>query len=74
MKIISMKIWDSRFELGDAVSEEQLAFFKDHGVIVFRNFLQNKQVVTYIAEQQRLEAQWLAEKKRKSKWHSFKIW
>ena len=60
-----MKIWDSRFELGDAVSEEQLAFFKDHGVIVFRNFLQNKQVVTYIAEQQRLEAKWLAEKKEK---------
>ena len=65
MKIVSMKIWVSRFELGDAVSEEQLAFFKEHGMIVFRNFLQKEQIVTYIAEQQRLEAQWLAEKKEK---------
>jgi len=65
MNTVSMKIWDSSFELRDAVSEEQLAFFKEHGVIVFRNFLQNEQVATYIAEQQRLEAQWLAEKKEK---------
>ena len=62
-----MKIWDSSFELGDAVSEEQLAFFKEHGVIVFRNFLQKEQVATYIAEQQRSEAQWIAEKKEKVK-------
>ena len=67
MNTVSMKIWDSRFELGDAVSEEQLAFFNEHGVIVFRNFLQNEQVATYIAEQQRLEAKWLAEKKEKVK-------
>ena len=60
-----MKIWDSSFELGDAVTDEQLAFFKEHGVIVFRNFLQKEQVATYIAEQQRLETQWLAEKKEK---------
>ena len=60
-----MKIWDSSFELGDAVSEEQLAFFKEHGVIVFRNFLSKDKVATYIAEQQRLEAQWIAEKKEK---------
>jgi len=60
-----MKIWDSSFQLGDAVTDEQLAFFKEHGVIVFRNFLPKEKVATYIAEQQRLEAQWLAEKKRK---------
>ena len=50
-----MKIWDSSFELGDAVTDEQLAFFKEHGVIVFRNFLPKEQVATYIAEQQRIE-------------------
>ncbi|MEK0414361.1 MAG: hypothetical protein RL070_1849 [Bacteroidota bacterium] len=60
-----MKIWDSSFQLGDAVTDEQLAFFKEHGVIVFRNFLPKEKVATYIAEQQRLEAQWLAEKKEK---------
>ena len=60
-----MKIWDSSFELGDAVTDEQLAFFKEHGVIVFRNYLPKEQVSTYIAEQQRLETQWLAEKKEK---------
>jgi ectoine hydroxylase-related dioxygenase (phytanoyl-CoA dioxygenase family) len=60
-----MKIWDSSFELGDAVSEKQLAFFKEHGVIIFRNFLPKEQVAAYISEQQRLEAQWLAEKKEK---------
>jgi hypothetical protein len=49
---VSMKIWDSSFELGDAVTDEQLAFFKEHGVIVFRNYLAKEQVATYIAEQQ----------------------
>jgi ectoine hydroxylase-related dioxygenase (phytanoyl-CoA dioxygenase family) len=65
MNTVSMKIWDSSFELGGDVSEEQLAFFKEHGVIVFRNFLLQEQVATYIAEQQRLEAQFIAEKKEK---------
>ena len=60
-----MKIWDSSFELGDAVTDEQLAFFKKHGVIIFRNFLPKEQVSNYIAEQQRIEAQLLAEKKEK---------
>ena len=71
---VSMKIWDSSFELGDAVTDEQLAFFKEHGVIVFRNYLAKEQVATYIAEQQRIESLWLAEKKRESKWYPFKVW
>ena len=62
---VSIKIWESSFELADAVTEEQLAFFKEHGVIVFRNYLPKEQVAAYIAEQQRIEAQWLAEKKEK---------
>jgi ectoine hydroxylase-related dioxygenase (phytanoyl-CoA dioxygenase family) len=62
---VSMKIWDSSFELADAVTDEQLDFFKEHGVIVFRNYLAKEQVATYIAEQQRIEALWLAEKKEK---------
>jgi hypothetical protein len=62
---LSMKIRDSSFELGDAVTDEQLDFFKEHGVIVFRNYLAKEQVATYIAEQQRIEALWLAEKKEK---------
>ena len=57
---LSMKIWDSSFELGDAVTNEQLDFFKEHGVIIFRNYLAKEQVATYIAEQQRIEALWLA--------------
>ena len=65
MNTVSMKIWDSSFELRDAVSEEQLAFFKEHGVIVFRNFLSKDKVGTYIAEQQRLEAKFIADKKEK---------
>jgi len=65
MSEVSMKIWDSSFELGDAVTDEQLAFFKEHGVIVFRNYLPKEDVATYIAEQQRIEAQLLAEKKEK---------
>ena len=54
MSELSMKIWDSSFELGDAVTDVQLAFFKEHGVIVFRNFLPKEQVSNYIAEQQRI--------------------
>jgi len=60
-----MKKWESHFKLGDTVTHEQLDFFDEHGVIVFRNFLDKEKVTTYISELQRLEKQWLDEKKDK---------
>lgn len=60
-----MKKWESHFKLGDTVTPEQLDFFDEHGVIVFRNFLDKEKVTTYINELQRLEKQWLDEKKDK---------
>jgi len=60
-----MKKWESHFKLDDTVTPEQLDFFDEHGVIVFRNFLDKEKVTTYISELQRLEKQWLDEKKDK---------
>lgn len=60
-----MKKWDSHFQLGDTVTDEQLAFFDKNGVIVFRNFISKEKVATYISELKRLESQWLAENRDK---------
>ncbi len=49
------KKWNSDFTLGDSLTEEQLAFFEEHGVIVFRNFLTKEQIDLYISEQKRIE-------------------
>lgn len=60
-----MKKWDSNFSLGDMITQEQLDFFDQHGVIIFRNFLTPSLVQEYISEINRLEELWLAENKEK---------
>lgn len=60
-----MKKWESHFELGHTITPEQMQFFDEHGVIVFRNFLSSEKVATYISELKRLEKKWLDEKKEK---------
>ncbi len=57
--------WDSDFYLGDSISEHQKAFFKENGVIVFRNFLSVDKVQQYISELHRIENDWLYEKREK---------
>jgi ectoine hydroxylase-related dioxygenase (phytanoyl-CoA dioxygenase family) len=56
-----MKKWDSHFQLGDTVTAEQLDFFDEHGVIVFRNFISKEKVAAYLNELKRLESQWIEE-------------
>jgi len=56
-----MKKWNSNFELGDTLTQEQLDFFDENGVIVFRNFLSPEKVKLYLAELHRLEQTWLSE-------------
>lgn len=60
-----MKKWESNFQLGDTVTQEQIDFFDKHGVIVFRNFLDKDKVSLYLSELKRLESEWLSEKKEK---------
>ncbi len=60
-----MKKWNCNFELGDTLTEEQLDFFDEHGVIIFRNFLNKEKVDLYISELKRLESEWLTEKREK---------
>jgi hypothetical protein len=57
--------WESQFELGDALTAEQLDFFREHGVILFRNFLSPELVQLYISEVSRIEQMWLDEKREK---------
>lgn len=56
-----MQKWNSNFELGNSLTEEQLNFFNEHGVIVFRNFISREKVETYIAEIKRIEQEWISE-------------
>ncbi|MCA6461942.1 MAG: phytanoyl-CoA dioxygenase, partial [Chitinophagaceae bacterium] len=60
-----MKKWDSEFQLGDLVTPEQIEFFDEHGVILFRNFLTPEQVKLFISEVSRIEQMWLEEKREK---------
>jgi phytanoyl-CoA hydroxylase len=60
-----MNKWESQFTLGDMLSAEQLEFFREHGVILFRNFLSPEQVQLYISEVSRIEQMWLEEKREK---------
>jgi ectoine hydroxylase-related dioxygenase (phytanoyl-CoA dioxygenase family) len=60
-----MKKWDCNFNLGNTISDEQLNFFNEHGVIIFRNFLKKEQVDECISELKRIEQLWLNEGKDK---------
>ncbi len=60
-----MKKWNCNFELGDQLTEEQLDFFDKHGVIIFRNFINQDKVQLYLSELSRLETEWLNEGKEK---------
>jgi len=60
-----MEKWDSSFYLDNRPTQDQIAFFKKNGVIVFRNFLSPQKVSECISEIKRIEAEWIAEKKEK---------
>ena len=60
-----MNKWNCNYELKDTLTEEQLDFFDEHGVIIFRNFLSKNKVDLYLSELKRLETEWLSEKKEK---------
>ncbi len=49
------------FVLGDKLTEEQAAFFKKNGVIVFRNVFKKDTVDYFIQEINRIEKDWIAE-------------
>lgn len=60
-----MKKWNCNFELCEQLTKEQLDFFDKHGVIIFRNFINQEKVQLYLSELIRLETEWLEEGKDK---------
>ncbi|HPH22646.1 MAG TPA: phytanoyl-CoA dioxygenase family protein [Chitinophagaceae bacterium] len=60
-----MNKWNCNYELGNSLTKEQLEFFEEHGVIIFRNFLTPDKISTYLTELKKLEATWIEEKKEK---------
>jgi len=60
-----MKKWSGNFSLENDVSAQQVDYFQEHGVIVFRGFLNRSTVDTCISEISRIEKQWLDEKRDK---------
>ena len=53
------------FLLGNELTKEQMNFFDKNGVILFRNFLRKETVADIIREINRIEKEWLAEKRVK---------
>jgi ectoine hydroxylase-related dioxygenase (phytanoyl-CoA dioxygenase family) len=60
-----MHKWNSTFQLNNKLTDEQLSFFDEHGVIVFRNFLSANAVQRCLEEVKKLETKWLEEKREK---------
>jgi len=60
-----MQKWESNFELDNSLTKEQVDFFNEHGVIVFRNFISPERVAIYIAEIIRVEKEWISEQRDK---------
>ena len=50
-----MKKWNCNYTLENKLTDEQLDFFDKHGVIIFRNFLNQEKVQLYLSELTRLE-------------------
>ena len=60
-----MNKWNCTYELNNTLTSEQINFFDEHGVIIFRNFLTQEKVDLFKQEIKRIEALWLDEKKEK---------
>jgi phytanoyl-CoA hydroxylase len=60
-----MNKWECDFTLGTEITNDQLDFFDQYGLIIFRNFLQPEKVQTYIGEIHKIEAQLLKEGREK---------
>ena len=56
-----LKKWDCNYELGNKLTQEQLEFFDEHGVIIFRNFITPEKIQLYLSELIRIEKEWLTE-------------
>lgn len=61
MKKVTTKFEYKTFALGNALTEEQKAYFQKYGVIHFKNFISNETAELFIAELSSIEATWLAE-------------
>ena len=55
----------TRFELGDEITAEQKAFLDEHGFLVFNQVATADEIAAILAEVDRIEAEWLAEGRRK---------
>ena len=53
------KLQVPHFTLTDKLTQEQLAFFDKHGMIIFRKFISKEMVDLFIKETQRIEKEWL---------------
>jgi ectoine hydroxylase-related dioxygenase (phytanoyl-CoA dioxygenase family) len=60
-----MNKWESNFHLGEVLTQDQIDFFEQHGVIVFRNFIPPEKTALYLQEIKRLERTWIDEKREK---------
>ena len=49
------------FSISDNITQEQFDFFDKHGLIVFRNFISQETVASFLSEIKRIEKQWLEE-------------
>src|SRR3954469_21038669 len=49
------------FSISERVTEEQFRYFDKYGLIVFRNFIPQETVASFLNEIKRIEKQWLDE-------------
>lgn len=61
MKTTTSKFEAKTFTLGEKLTQEQIDYFKKHGVIQFKKFIAPETAELFISELAKIEATWLAE-------------
>jgi ectoine hydroxylase-related dioxygenase (phytanoyl-CoA dioxygenase family) len=55
---------DTRFQLGDTITPEQLAFLDKHGFLIFEGVASETEVALILEEMERIQREWVAEERK----------
>ena len=55
---------ETRFQLGDQITEEQLAFLETHGFLIFEQVASVAEVELILAEMERIQDEWISSERK----------
>ena len=55
---------DTRFKLGETITDEQLAFLEEHGFLIFEQVASTEEVELILGEMERIQTEWIASERK----------